>query len=83
MKPAATNHNAAVEQIAEELGLKKEDVDRTIDVFFSSLKQQMKYPYVISIPKIGELKPDMRVYRGIVKRQELLKLKVKPARKTK
>jgi len=73
MNPGFCNHDIVIKQIADELGIKPEDVHRTIDTFFASVKQQMKYPNVISIPKLGTLKPDMRVYRGVLKRQQLLK----------
>lgn len=69
-----SNHELAMEEIAEKLGLDRTYVRKVItDAFFFKLKTYLKYPYILILPYLGRFVPDMRRYGRFEKRAAELK----------
>lgn len=69
-----SNHELAMNEIAEKLGVERVYVRKVItDAFFFKLKTYLKYPYILILPYLGRFIPDMRRYGHFERRAEKLK----------
>lgn len=69
-----SNHSLALQEIADELGVEREYVSFIINkVLFVRIRKYLKYPFIIVIPYLGRLVPDMRRYHHFEKKEEKLK----------
>lgn len=69
-----SNHELAMQEIAEKLGVERNFVKDVLDLaFFYKLKTYLKYPYILIIPYLGRFVPDMRRYGIFEKRAKALK----------
>lgn len=71
MESKYSNHDIAIGEIAEKLGLSRSQVSYVItSVLFRNLHWHIKFPNIVRLPYIGRLVPDMRRYRHIEKRRQ-------------